>query len=211
MSASSIYCAACGLQNPREAAFCNGCGARLTLPADPEHPAKTLGRDILTETGKEVTKQVIVTPLAGGIAGVVFFVLTAVGAFLGSLWLGAQNTARSTPSWFLLTWPLTLASAAIVLLARRSLKGSLAIVPAGAIIVVAAAWLGATISGVAYYTSPSPYAEEPATSFIGVALGMLGRMLEIYGTDAFVMAIITGAVVGLIVDRVVPEGITQAS
>lgn len=209
MSASSIYCAACGLQNPREAAFCNGCGSRLTLPAAPEHPAKTLGRDIVKETGKEVTRQVIVAPIAGVIAGAVFFVLTAIGALLASMWLGAQNAARSTPGWFVLTWPLTLASAAIVLLARRSLRGSIAIVPAGAVIVIAAAWLGSTIAGTAAYPSSAPAYGERGGSFISLALGILGRMLETYGVDAFVMAIIAGVVVGLIVDRVVPEGITQ--
>ena len=53
------------------------------------------------------------------------------------------------------------------------------------------------------------YAGEPAGSFIGNALGMLGRMLERYGSDAFGMALVTGVIVGVVVGRVVPEGMTR--
>jgi hypothetical protein len=163
MCDTPFSCATCGTQNPGNALFCHACGTRLGVAPDSEHPAKTVTREVVTRTG-ETLRDKAIKQATDFLVGKLFALWTTIAALAQSAVLTLFG-GRSFLEWFLLTWPLTIAAALIALANQQSLKGSLAIVPVGAAILVIPGYVGTAIAGATTSTAPAPSLAPPSTSW----------------------------------------------
>ena len=202
MSSPPIYCSNCGTRHEAGSSFCSKCGAKLGVHAAPpaEKPSATVRDEVVPKLAEVIIDEGI-NQLAPLVIAKVLTILSTVASVIQSAVLTVLNTGRSFPQWFLLTWPLTFAVAVIFVVNQRVTKGSLMIVPIGAVILLVATWLGTAISGVRYigdiYTMPQ--------GALAVSIYLLQRMFGIYGASAFIISVLTGALIGLVITRYAPR------
>jgi hypothetical protein len=182
-------CHHCKMRNPAKAKFCQECGTALVPVAAKNPPARGAAPPFVKEVVGEIPKAV-----AGWI------VASAIPAVILSVTGG-----RSVPEWLLLTWPLTAAAAAYVVIAARFFGPNdvAANLATALILLVGAAVLASVFSGV-QFDVPSSF----SPGFYGSAFisHILGEFQEAYGVGAFALSIATGFAIGIYLHKQYPPG-----
>lgn len=193
MSDSSAFCSGCGARLGSTDRFCPTCGAAVSreTEAPVDNGAPEIVRKVANKTGEEVLDRAV----SAGVGGVMGFLGPIIASLLPSLLLTLTAGGRGFLGWVALTWPLTLAAAAIVVVQQRSTRDSLSIVPIAIVILLVATVLGVNLAGTPINLSAMP------TGAIAVLIFLVQGLLGAFGPGAFALSVIAGVLTGVMVLR----------
>lgn len=187
----SPFCSACGARLGTTDRFCPTCGAAVAAAGE---TAPGVVRNVVNKTGEVALDTTVDAGVSGALEYVRALIPTVVPAALLKF---LSDSSQSFLAWFALTWPLTLAAAAIVVVQQRSTRGSLSIVPIGIAILLAATWLGVTLAGTPINLMGSP------TGAISLLLYLVRGYLSAFGTIPFILSIAAGGLAGFMLTRLI--------
>lgn len=130
-------------------------------------------------------------------------IVPILSSIVPAILLTIVSGARSFWGWLVLTWPLTVATAAVVVLLARPLKTSnwMAQVTIAAGVLWGATFLGASASGSPIEFTPGASGPGPLRLLFGLLTGFAAA----YGVGPFVLSLLAGTLIGWLCLTLVPE------
>jgi hypothetical protein len=183
----------CQFVNPPSAKFCAECGASLTTSNTGRAFAEDLSKKVADKVQDHLIEQAVKWLFDLGRPFAVF-VFGTLFSFATSIVLAIADSAHGMGQWFLLTWPLTIAIAVVVVLLMGPMEdqAGIAKLTVAAAVVFGAMLVGSTFAGQEIQPGDETGGLPPLRYLINALIGFE----RAYGWASFLLSIFAGALAG---------------